>query len=111
MAPGADRPLDEEQSPAGWQHRDTLRLADIAMAILEARPLAPLATAAAVSRERCGDELHVQVSLLSDPAYAAKAGDPGGAGEPGKLVASFAVRRLSPDLTDAFGEKDVIVLK
>jgi hypothetical protein len=82
------------------------------MAILEARPLAPLATAAAVSRERCGDELHVQVSLLSDPpAYAAKAGDPGGAAEPGKLVASFAVRRLSPDLTDAFGEKDVIVLR
>jgi hypothetical protein len=91
---------------------ETLGLVDIAKSILEARPEAPLATAAAISRERCGDELHVQVSLLSGPPPCdGKPRDPGGAGDPGKVIASFAVRRLSPDLTDAFGEKDVIILK
>jgi hypothetical protein len=91
---------------------EILGLADIAMTILEARQEVPLATAAAISRERCGDELHVQVSLLSfPPPRGGKARDPGSAGDPGKVIASFAVRRLSPDLTDAFGEKDVIILR
>jgi hypothetical protein len=95
---------------------ETLGLAEIAMTILEARLDVPSATAAAITRERHGEELHVHVTLLSDPPADAApldgtGPDADGPGDPGEVVAAFAVRRLSPDLTDAFGEKDVIILK
>jgi len=133
MASGADRPGGERPS-LGWQRTETLGLAEIAMTILEARQDVPSATAAAITRERHGDELYVQVTLLNDPppdgtapTVRGPAGTepattgpattgpattgPATTGPAGEVVAAFAVRRLGADLTEAFGEKDVIILK
>jgi hypothetical protein len=77
------------------------------MTILEARKTMPWATAASVSREWRHDLLHVRVTLLEN-AGAAAAGGPDGHGE---VVAVFTVRRLDEDLSAAFGQKDVIILK
>jgi hypothetical protein len=77
------------------------------MTILEARKTMPWATAASVSREWRHDLLHVRVTLLESPAAASAAGPDGH----GALVAAFTVRRLDEDLSAAFGQKDVIILK
>jgi len=77
------------------------------MTILEARKTLPWATAASVSREWRHDLLHVRVALL-ESASPASAGGPDGHGE---VVAAFTVRRLDEDLSAAFGQKDVIILK
>jgi hypothetical protein len=109
MTPEAGPAGGDEASPPGWQQVETLGLAEIVMTILEARQTVPSSTAAAVSREQHGDVLHVRVSLLSDPP--AGGGDTPGPGEPGIVVAKFAARRLGPDLSDAFKDTEVIILK
>lgn len=70
------------------------------MTILEARKSMPSATAATVSRERHGNAIHVRLSLMEDPSQH----DP-------VVIADFLTGRLCQDLTDAFADKDVIVLK
>jgi len=86
----------------------TLRVADVVMAILKARKAMPSATAAAVSRTGHGGGYRVLVSLLegSPPADAAELeyGVDGAA-------AIFIARELGPDLVDAFGGKDVFILQ
>ena len=77
------------------------------MTILEARKTMPSATAASVSRERRDDLLYVRVTLLENPS----AGTAGGPDGHGAVVAAFTVRRLDDDLSAAFGQKDVIILK
>ena len=91
--------------------------------ILRARKVMPLATAATVSRERHGEAFHVRVRLMNDlPATAdgealgsggpdSGSPDSGGAGWPGAVIADFITRQLETDLADAFGSKDVIILK
>ena len=95
MAPGPDAP------------KETLSVAEIVLAILEARKTMPWATAAAISRETQSDLVHVCVRLL-EGSSPAPAGRPEGSGE---VVAAFTVRRLGEDLATAFGQKDVIILK
>ena len=63
--------ITQESAPAGMlapmasgQSVETLGIADVVMTILEARKTNPRATAAAVSRESCGDVIQVRVSLL-----------------------------------------------
>ena len=78
------------------------------MTILEARKTMPWATAASVSREWRHDLLHVRVTLLESPLgrFRRRAG-----------LAMVRSSRLSPitrldeDLSAAFGQKDVIILK
>ena len=70
------------------------------MTILQARKAMPSATAATVARESHGDAVHVQVSLMDEPSQ----DDP-------TVIADFITGRLGQDLTDAFGGKDVIILK
>ena len=84
---------------------ETLGIADVVMTILEARKTMPWATAAAVSRESCGDMIHVRVSLLES------SGRPEDQPGRGDVVAAFTARRLGADLVAAFGSKDVIILK
>jgi hypothetical protein len=92
-----------------WQQVQTLGVAEIVVTILEARKTMPSATAAAVSREKYGGGFRVHVSLLEDmPSPDENPRDPG---SPQWVIAIFAARRLGQDLTDAFGDKDVIILK
>jgi hypothetical protein len=114
MTQGTDVPAGDEQPwPSDWQRVETLGLADLVMTILRARRTAPWATAAVVSRQSHGGALLVRVRLL-DGTPAPAAGEPGGgASEPddGEVAATFAARRFCQDLTDAFGDKSVIILK
>ena len=91
-----------------WQQVQTLRVADVVMAILKARKTMPSATAAAVSRARHGPGYRVLVCLLegSPPVDAAEleCGIEG-------AVAIFIARELGKDLADAFGGKDVFILQ
>ncbi|HEY6497165.1 MAG TPA: hypothetical protein VIZ43_28130 [Trebonia sp.] len=91
-----------------WGQVQTLRVADVVMAILSARKTMPSATAAAVSRTRHGGGYRVLVTLLegSPPANAAELefGIDG-------AVAIFIARELGEDLADAFGGKDVFILQ
>ena len=90
---------------ASGQSVETLGIADVVMTILEARKTNPRATAAAVSRESCGDVIYVRVSLLESD------------GRP--RISRAAVKSSQPsaaassvhDLAAAFGQKDVIILK
>ncbi len=80
------------------------------MSILEARKEMPWASAAAVSRQRRGGAIYVQVSLLerasSGPGQEATDTD-------GRIavIAGFAARQLGEELVTAFGDKDVVILK
>ncbi len=89
---------------ASGQAVETLGIADVVMTILEARKTNPRATAAAVSRENCGDVIQVRVSLLES------SGRPEDRPGRGDVIAAFIVRRLGADLAAAFGPKDVIIL-
>ena len=79
------------------------------MTILKARKAMPSATAAAVSRMKHGDGYRVFVNLLegSPPADAGTV-HPEGIDE---AIAIFVARELGPDLADAFGREDVIILQ
>lgn len=79
------------------------------MTILEARKTMPSATAAAVSRERHGKGFRVCVSLMEGTEPPER--DPEDPHGVEGAVAVFLARELGKDLTDAFGNADVIVLK
>jgi hypothetical protein len=107
MSPSAEPSANDEAPSPEWQQVQILGVADVVMTILQARKTMPSATAAAVSRERYGGGFRVSVRLLEDTPSPDLA-DPGGSkGE----VMVFVARELRKDLTDAFGDKDVIVLK
>ncbi len=95
---------------ASIQRVETLGVAQIVVLILEARKTMPWATAATVSRERHSGAFRVRVSLLKgEPqAYPAEREDQAAVG---KLIGDFTVGQLDGDLTEAFGDKDVITLK
>ncbi len=105
---------DGNQPTAAWQRVETLGVAQIVVLILEARKTMPWATAATVSRERHDDAIRVRVSLLkgtprADQAH--RADRVGQAAAVGRVIGDFTVGRLDRDLTDAFGDKDVITLQ
>lgn len=79
------------------------------MTILEARKTMPAATAAAVSRERHGGGFRVRVRLLEGGP--SPDGIPRDPEETDRIIAVFVARQLGRDLADAFGDKDVIILK
>lgn len=113
MSPGTDAPTGGGQPPPDWQQVQTLGLADVAMTILQARKTMPTATAAVVSRERHGGGFRVRMNLL-EGLRSAGDGDPGDPRDPGtagQVVAIFVARQLGKDLADAFGDKDVIILR
>jgi hypothetical protein len=107
MPPSADPPTSGG-APSDGQHVQVLGVADIVMTILEARKTMPSATAAAVTREKRGGGFRVRVSLLEDSP--SPDGDPRDPARTEGLAAIFVARQLGPDLTDAFGDKDVIIL-
>jgi hypothetical protein len=88
---------------------ETLGVAEIVIAILDARKIMSWATAASVSRVRRDDLVYVRVTLLEGPSASstgALAERPGR----GEVAAAFAARQLKEDLAAAFGQKDVIIL-
>lgn len=91
-----------------WQQVQTLRVADVVMAILKARKTMPSATAAAVSRARHGNGYRVLVCLLEGTQPAEGAELECGIDE---AAAIFIARELGQDLVDAFGGKDVFILQ
>lgn len=109
MAPRTDRPTGDGSLSPDWQQVQTLGVAEIVMTILAARKTIPSATAAAVSRERHGSGFRVRVRLLEGTPSAD--GNPQVPGGTEGVIAIFVARQLGADLTDAFGEKDVIILK
>jgi len=97
--------------PAGpyWQQVQTLGVAEVVMTILEARKTMPSATAAAIRRESDGGGFRVRVSFLEETASEdEKPGHPEG---DGTVIAIFVAGELGRDLTDAFGDRDVIILR
>jgi hypothetical protein len=111
MSPSSDPAIGDEQpdgppSP-GWQRAETLGITEVVVAILRARKALPLATAAAISRERHGEAFHVRVRLMNDPPGP----DGTGTGGPGAVIAEFFTHQLETDLADAFGGDDVFILK
>jgi hypothetical protein len=110
VAPGRDVAAGGEQPPpADWLGVETLSLAEVVLSILRAQRKAPLATAAAIVRESRDEGFLVRVRLLEGTPPLA--GDPGVHEAPGSLIAAFAALHLGPELLDAFGENDVIILK
>jgi len=102
---------DGGQPAADWRRVETLGVAQIVVLILEARKTMPWATAATVSRERHDDAFRVRVSLLNGAPPADQADLADQAPAVSTVIADFTVGRLDSDLTDAFGDKDVITLK
>lgn len=110
MASGRDGAAgDGQPPPADWLRVETLSLAEVVLAILREQRKAPLATAAAIVREKYDDGFLVRVRLLEGTPPLA--GDPGAKEASGSLIAAFAALHLGPELLDAFGENDVIILK
>jgi hypothetical protein len=110
MAPRRDIAAGgERSSPGDWRRVETLSLAEVVLAILRAQRKAPMATAAAIVREKHDEGILVRVRLLEGTPPLA--GDPGVQEAPGSLIAAFAAVHLGQELLDAFGEKDVIILK
>jgi hypothetical protein len=110
MAPGRDAVAgDGQPQHADWRRVETLSLAEVVLAILRAQSKAPLATAAAIVRERQAGRFLVRVRLLEGTPPLV--GDPGVQEAPGSWIASFAALHLCPELLEAFGENDVIILK
>jgi hypothetical protein len=109
MSPSADPQAGEGSRPPDWQQVQTLGVAEVVMAILAARKTMPSATAAAVSRERHGKGFQVRVRLIED-IESSEGNTEGPDGAEG-AVAIFIARVLGQDLVDAFGDRDVIILK
>lgn len=110
MSLGPD-PLTDGGPPSPlWQQVQTLGVADIALTILNARKTMPEATAAAVSREKHGGGFRVRVSLRGD-VPSADDGNPPDRHGAGKEIAIFVARQLGKDLADAFGGRDVVILR
>jgi hypothetical protein len=110
MASGRGGAAGDGQPPsADWLRVETLSLAEVVLAILRAERKAPLATAAAIVREKHEEGFLVRVRLLEGTPPLA--GDPGVKEASGSLIAAFAALHLGQELLDAFGENDVIILK
>jgi hypothetical protein len=110
MAPRREGPAGDEPSrPADWLQVETLSLAEVVLAILRAQRKAPLATAAAIVKERGDSGFLVHVRLLEGTPPLAD--DPDANKAPGSLIAAFAARHLGQELLDAFGNNDMIILK
>ena len=105
----ADPPAGSGPAGPYWQQVQTLGVADVVMTILEARKAMPSATAAAIRRESDGGGFRVRVSFLEETASPGES--PRHPGGDGKVIATFVARRLGRDLTDAFGDRDVIILR
>ena len=93
------------------QRVDTLRLAEIAMAIIGSRQSEPWATAAAIVRERRSEEFLVHVWLLGGELPLSETQEEPALTNHGKIIAIFETSHLSRDLEDAFAGNDVMVLK
>jgi hypothetical protein len=109
MSPSTDPQASDGSQPPDWQQVQTLGVAEVVMAILAARKTMPSATAAVVSRERHGKGFQVRVHLMEDIESSARNTE--GPGEAEGAVAIFVARTLGQDLIDAFGDRDVIILK
>jgi hypothetical protein len=109
MASRRDAAAGDGQPAASEQRVETLSLAEVVLAILRAQRTAPLATAAAIVKESDDAGFLVRVRLLEGTPPLA--GEPGVKEAPGQLIAAFAALHLGPELQDAFGERDVIILK
>jgi hypothetical protein len=109
MASRRDAAAGDDQPAAGEQRVETLSLAEVVLAILRAQRKAPLATAAAIIKQGHEAGFLVRVRLLEGTPPLV--GDPGVNEAPGQLIAAFAALHLGPELLDAFGERDVIILK
>jgi hypothetical protein len=109
MASSRDAAAGDGQPAAGEQRVETLSLAEVVLAILRAQRKAPLATAAAIVKESHDAGFLVRVRLLEGTPPLA--GEPDVNEAPGQLIAAFAALHLGPELQDAFGERDVIILK
>jgi hypothetical protein len=107
MASDSDAVTGDGQPSPGSDPKESLSVAEVVLAILEARKTMPWATAASISREIRRDLVHVRVRLL-ESSSPSSAGRQEGNGE---VVAAFTVRRLGEDLATAFGQQDVIILK
>ena len=105
MSSGTDSSTSDEPTSPHWQQVQTLGVAEVVMTILEARKTMPSATAAAVSYERHGGGYRVRVRLTDGTPPPEDPDDIEG------TIAIFVARQLGNDLADAFGDKDVIILK
>ena len=82
-----------------------LKLAELLMVILDCRPRLPRAAAAALVRERCGEGTLVRVVFLDARR------EPLAIDADTLLVTSYLAGRLDEDLTAAFGDRNVVILK
>jgi hypothetical protein len=82
-----------------------LKLAELLMVILGCRPRLPLATAAALVREPCGDGTLIRVVFLDDQR------EPLPVDADTLLATTYLAGRLDEDLAAAFGDRNVVILK
>jgi hypothetical protein len=89
---------------AGVQRLDTLALSDVIVAILDSRASFPAAAAAALIRERDGDDDVIHLVLLGEdrePLFA----------ESGTMIGvTYAADHLDRHILSAFGDRQIIVL-
>jgi len=95
-------PMD---SSGGAQHVQTLRLAEMIMAIVDCRRRLPQATSAALIREPHGDGTLIRVVFMDERQQPLPV-------DPGTMMATaYLAAELDDDLHQAFGARNVIVLK
>jgi hypothetical protein len=95
-----DRPAWPRPQPVSM-----LKLAELLMVILDCRPRLPLATAAALVRERCGADTLLRIVFLDAGR------EPLPVDADTLLVTSYLAGRLDEDLSAAFGDRNVVILK
>jgi hypothetical protein len=83
---------------------DTLTLSDVIVAILDSRASFPLAAAAALVRERDGEDDVIHLVLLDEDR------EPLLAGSGTMIGVTYAAGRLDKDILAAFGDRQMIVL-
>jgi hypothetical protein len=82
-----------------------LKLAELLLVILDCRPRLPLAAAAALVRERCGEGTLVRVVYLDAGR------EPLAVDADTLMASSYLAGRLDEDLAAAFGDRNVVILK
>jgi hypothetical protein len=95
-----DRPARPRPQPV-----PLLKLADLLMVILDCRPRLPLAAAAALIRENCGEGTLIRIVFLDERR------EPLAADPDTELVTSYLAGSLDEDLAAAFGDRTVVILK